>query len=166
MRVKRDEVSPSRLGPAGCAGAFKTLSKYSQYSFELGCNDLLVPLHMAGNTFGIAEHADMAKLIDLVRSDSTKAETAHKPRQVSGRGSEQPKASLGKADLRRRGEHQGAVRISSACAGLKNVLQLIGLISQVMDGIRVIPKQPEIMRRGHQRKPFHRLGRVGLAGRI
>src|SRR5690606_6267229 len=87
-----------------------------QHHIELGLQNSAVALHQRTQAVHVLEQADVAQLVDLVRTDGGDAELIGKAGQVGLRGGNEGDARAGKGDLGGRADHidivQGAGRVA------------------------------------------------------
>jgi hypothetical protein len=122
---------------------------------------------MRGDAGAVAQEADVAELVELVRADAAASGLSEIPFHVGGRGGQHREAGAGQRDLRRRGEHDRPVGMSGLRAGLQDVAEVGPRLGEVMHRVGVVPQDAEVGRSGLQRgEPPHGLVGIGLAARI
>ena len=112
---------------------------------ELGAYDICDLLHMAEYPVDIPEEADVAELVQLIRTDSLYGEAlADKTAVRFGRSHRGDRCS-GKADLRKRGEHERHMRVATFFTFAQDTGDNGLFAAEVMDTVRVVPIHPEIV---------------------
>ncbi len=153
-RLERHEVAALRVRPSGVPG--QPVGQDPLDRRELRGDELSVGAHVLAHPLGVAEEAQVALLVELVGSDRLHGAVLAVPVEV-GRGcGEEGDSGPGVRDLRRRAEHERAIRVACLGRDPEDVDRRRLVVGEVMDGVGVVPEQPEVGRGSRQRNELAR----------
>ena len=107
--------------------------------------------HVVAHALRRAEELDVAQVVDLVGADRAVAEVPEVPRDVGRGGGEERDAGSGVGDLRRRREHDRAVRVAGRRGQGEDVGALGLLLGEVVQRVGVVPEDLEVGGGGRHR---------------
>src|SRR5258708_28475036 len=97
--VEAYEIAATRLGPGRDPCAGEPGLEHFLHGCEFGFEQPTLLVHMRGDPGIVAQHPDMAQLIELVGPDRARRVTRDKPAHIDSRRREQSEAGLRESDL-------------------------------------------------------------------
>ena len=156
--IDGDEIAALGLRPRGEARAGEPSRQMRVDGIELRRDQRPVRFHVPFQPGEVAEEAHMPQLVHLVRADRAEERAAHEPGEVGGRSREERETRPCHRHLRCRGEDERPLGAARRRASLQDVRDRDTVVGQVVDGVGIVPEEPEIRcARRHRGQPADRL---------